>query len=64
MADIIDTGGYEELKSLYGDDGKIDENKLMDWLATSKHIECDEKTSRSIKSKLRKRKIDKLNDIS
>lgn len=62
MADIIYTGEFDELKSLYNKDGKIDEDKLLEWLSTSKHIECEEKVSIEIRKRLRKRKIDKLNN--
>jgi hypothetical protein len=61
MADIIYNGGLEELKSLYDSDGKINEDKLLDWLVSSKNIEYDENVSRELKKKLRKAKINKLN---
>lgn len=61
MADIIYNGGLEELKSLYGSDGKINEDRLLEWLVSSKNIEYDENVSRELKKKLRKAKINKLN---
>lgn len=65
MADIIYTGEFDdldELKSLYDKDGKLNDDKLLQWLSTSNHIECDESISKEIRQQLRKRKIDKLNN--
>jgi hypothetical protein len=53
-------GGLSELYNL-SDDGKINNDKLLEWLATSKKLTMDDITSKYVKKKLRVNKINKIN---
>jgi len=56
---IVYTGTIEELKGLYID-GKMDTDKLLNWLSTSDSLEYDDDVKKTILKRIRKRKIDKL----
>lgn len=61
MAEIIYTGGLEELESLRGEDLELDTDKLLEWLLTSSSIEYDNTVKRQLTKIIRKKK---LNNIS
>lgn len=57
-------GGLDELLSLRKKDGscKMDEEKVYEWLLSSKHISfSDESVKSDVVRKIRKRKLNKIN---
>lgn len=61
---IIYNGDIESLYSLMNEKGEVDDDKLFDWLLKSKDLEFDDpEILNTIKKKIRKRKIDKINKL-
>lgn len=53
-------GDLSKLYNLF-DDGKINDDKLLEWLSTSKNLTMDDIAYKYIEKKLRKNKINKIN---
>lgn len=59
---IIYTGDLDELLNLANENGELDDDKLLDWLSSSKNISCDSQVRTKINKVVIKNKINKINN--